>query len=303
MKRILVLDGGGVKGFIQLAILKQMEQVLQHPLCQVFDLIVGTSVGAILGGIISTGKLSMAETNTIMHEVMPQMMIRRFRLPLYIRIPFNDAFNHEIGGNICMNACATKFMCTSVNMVDGKTHFFKSWEENDGQLKLLDAISHSYAAPLYFGAIVDKKRKAVWLDGGVGNANCPLPEAYIECMRQQWLENDHVHILSLGTGWHNYWLSYEQGKKIGALRQVLFFIDPAGGGLAHNQSTRSRVRQIKTLAKLQPKMSFQRIDRNIDRRLDKHNAVRFIDKYVAIGKELAGQVDYGKLGKKEKAGG
>ncbi len=65
--RILSLDGGGVRGILQARILKNMEQYLNHkdgselPLGKRFDLIAGTSVGAIMGLSLAMGK-SASET-------------------------------------------------------------------------------------------------------------------------------------------------------------------------------------------------------------------------------------------------
>jgi predicted acylesterase/phospholipase RssA len=42
---ILTLDGGGVRGIIQLGLLRALEMRLGEELRQVFDLCVGTSVG------------------------------------------------------------------------------------------------------------------------------------------------------------------------------------------------------------------------------------------------------------------
>ena len=44
--RILSLDGGGAKGFYTLGVLKEIEALLDCPLYKRFDLIFGTSTGA-----------------------------------------------------------------------------------------------------------------------------------------------------------------------------------------------------------------------------------------------------------------
>ena len=45
--RVLTLDGGGVRGIVELAILEELEQRvgLEVPIKELFDLIVGTSTG------------------------------------------------------------------------------------------------------------------------------------------------------------------------------------------------------------------------------------------------------------------
>ncbi|MEO7641500.1 MAG: patatin-like phospholipase family protein [Ramlibacter sp.] len=55
--RILTLDGGGAKGFYSLGVLKQLEALLGgEPLAAKFDLIFGTSTGAIIASLLALGK-------------------------------------------------------------------------------------------------------------------------------------------------------------------------------------------------------------------------------------------------------
>jgi len=53
--RILSLDGGGAKGFYTLGVLKEIEAMLGCPLYKRFDLIFGTSTGAIIASLIALG--------------------------------------------------------------------------------------------------------------------------------------------------------------------------------------------------------------------------------------------------------
>jgi len=54
--RILSLDGGGAKGFYTLGVLKQVEAMLGgQPLCKHFNLIFGTSTGAIIAALLALG--------------------------------------------------------------------------------------------------------------------------------------------------------------------------------------------------------------------------------------------------------
>ena len=60
--RILSLDGGGVRGYLTVMILENIEKQLNakdgsdKPLGEYFDLIAGTSTGAIIGGLLAIGK-------------------------------------------------------------------------------------------------------------------------------------------------------------------------------------------------------------------------------------------------------
>lgn len=46
--KILSIDGGGIRGIIPALILAEIEQRTGKPICQMFDLIAGTSTGGIL---------------------------------------------------------------------------------------------------------------------------------------------------------------------------------------------------------------------------------------------------------------
>ena len=53
--RVLTLDGGGAKGFYTLGVLHEVEAMLGKPIHEVFDLIFGTSTGAIIGTLLAIG--------------------------------------------------------------------------------------------------------------------------------------------------------------------------------------------------------------------------------------------------------
>ena len=62
-KRILALDGGGVRGILTLGILEEIEALLrrrhgdkQLTLCDYFDLMAGTSTGSIIAALLAQGK-------------------------------------------------------------------------------------------------------------------------------------------------------------------------------------------------------------------------------------------------------
>jgi len=53
--RILSLDGGGAKGFYTLGVLREIEAMINCPLYKRFDLVFGTSTGAIIAALIALG--------------------------------------------------------------------------------------------------------------------------------------------------------------------------------------------------------------------------------------------------------
>src|SRR5262249_54011267 len=54
--RVLSLDGGGTKGVYTLGVRKEVEAIDKVPLCEVFDLVFGTSTGSIIAALIASGK-------------------------------------------------------------------------------------------------------------------------------------------------------------------------------------------------------------------------------------------------------
>ena len=54
--RVLALDGGGIKALVSLEILREIETRVGQPLTEMFDLVCGTSTGAVLSGLIAIRK-------------------------------------------------------------------------------------------------------------------------------------------------------------------------------------------------------------------------------------------------------
>ena len=54
--RVLFLDGGGIKGLVQIEILSQLEQATGRKITELFDWIVGSSTGGVLALGIVYGK-------------------------------------------------------------------------------------------------------------------------------------------------------------------------------------------------------------------------------------------------------
>ncbi len=74
--RILALDGGGAKGFYTLGVLKEIEGMLNCPLYKRFDLVFGTSTGAIIGALVALG-YGIDEIHDIYKKHVPTVMAKR----------------------------------------------------------------------------------------------------------------------------------------------------------------------------------------------------------------------------------
>jgi uncharacterized protein len=76
--RILSLDGGGAKGFYTLGVLKEIEGMMNCPLYKRFDLVFGTSTGAIIAALIALG-LEVDEIHDLYKKHVPSVMKVRSR--------------------------------------------------------------------------------------------------------------------------------------------------------------------------------------------------------------------------------
>lgn len=74
--RILSLDGGGAKGFYTLGVLKEIEAMLGCPLSERFNLVYGTSTGAIIAALLSLGERVEA-IHQLYKEHVPRVMRAR----------------------------------------------------------------------------------------------------------------------------------------------------------------------------------------------------------------------------------
>ncbi len=74
--RVLCLDGGGAKGFYTLGVLREVEAMVGRPLWECFDLIFGTSTGAIIASLLALGK-SVDEIHTLYEKHVPIIMERK----------------------------------------------------------------------------------------------------------------------------------------------------------------------------------------------------------------------------------
>ncbi|HTT20675.1 MAG TPA: patatin-like phospholipase family protein [Candidatus Sulfotelmatobacter sp.] len=71
--KILSLDGGGAKGFYTLGVLNEIEAMLGGPLCEHFDLVFGTSTGAIIAALLCLG-YSVSDVHDLYKKHVPTVM-------------------------------------------------------------------------------------------------------------------------------------------------------------------------------------------------------------------------------------
>lgn len=74
--RILALDGGGAKGFYTLGVLREIEGMIGRPLHERFDLVFGTSTGAIIAALIALG-YRIDDIHALYKEHVPRIMQKK----------------------------------------------------------------------------------------------------------------------------------------------------------------------------------------------------------------------------------
>jgi len=295
IKKVLCLKGGGAKGYAQLQVLKALEHEYGKPLHEVYDLIAGTSVGAINASLIASGKFTMDELEKIYPDVLKKVFTKKWyraKKPKYQRKYFKREWDKLVGTSFKMKDSKTKLMLTSVDLVDDINHFFKSWHPDVADEKMVDMVCRSFAAPLYFGHIVDKKNKKVWSDGGVGYANLPLNEVKTQVESFQWYDlpskgGNQIQIDAVGCLHYNPHHTFGDVSKDRWLKQVFDFMNPAEGGLARVQSTQDQVRMMEYLSRKNPNISFRFWDKEIPKKYDKLDGVKYLSKYKQYGIEMA----------------
>jgi len=295
---IIQIDGGGGKIVIPMTVLAGTENRLDVRLVHKTDLACGASAGGICAGVLASGRVSMQDAAENTYASVKSGFRRRMRWPIiqpkYDRNEFLDPIE-KLVGPIRLNQMKTRCMITSV-LVNDKPHhgpwqhFFKSWEEADGQLELRRALARSFAAPYYFGYLNEPDTRQTWADGGCGLDNCTLDFVWGEIVRQEWLY-ERVHVLSIGCGWSDKYQPYKVTRKWKNVRQVLSFGDVAGGGMARGQSIQNQVEDFERDIKPFPGITFQRVDINLRPELDVMDGGKYVEEYKAIGKMLAETVD------------
>lgn len=308
--RILQIDGGGVKGIIPAIICTEIEQRLGKPIHEIFDLITGTSTGAVIGGALAMGMSASKLKNFYLNEVVdlfskPKNLLLPYNWlkPKYDRKKFQEILLREIGQkSVCDTK--TKYMAATFNLCSQKTHFIKSWDESDRKWSIVDVISWSaLSAVYYFGKINvpnydwtyespegenTEMEGAVFQDGGQGGNNSTLTFNLMEC-----LANDYrnVFILSIGTGDHDDRISYSSASKKGLFGQAVNFITQA-----RNESIPNQVAWAKYVDKSRGNdFTVCRLNASLKKNENKLDAYKYASKYEEIGRRLADNVPFDKL--------
>src|SRR5437762_2466664 len=103
-RRILAIDGGGVKGVFPLAFLASIEEEVERPLWQYFDLLAGTSTGGIIAlglGLGYTAKQLLSFYEALAAQIFPGgsvwRCLRSLLVAKYDEAPLRRALEAKFG--------------------------------------------------------------------------------------------------------------------------------------------------------------------------------------------------------------
>jgi patatin-like phospholipase/acyl hydrolase len=201
-RKLLALDGGGIRGILTLEILARIEQVLAEAtgagakfrLCDYFDYIGGTSTGAIIAAGLARG-MSVKELSDFYQATGPAMFDKAFILNrikyLYKSEPLAEQLQKTFGATTTLTPADLK---TLLLVVTRNVTTDSPWpissnplaHYNDQgrpdcnlQIPLWQLVRASTAAPVYFAPEVlqwdknDPAKAFKFVDGGVTPYNNP----------------------------------------------------------------------------------------------------------------------------------
>ncbi|HBE70355.1 MAG TPA: hypothetical protein DDW52_19575 [Planctomycetaceae bacterium] len=247
MFRILALSGGGLRGAFAIGVLAEFEKRLDRPLTDYFDLIAGTSTGAITAAALARGTTA-AEVQAFYEKhsqaiFSPREPYRPSRVLKTIYPAFRKLVSKRLGANLdhffqsrycpfalresmvdgfgdetLRDATRCRLIIPTVNLTDGETYVFRTPHLNrprpEYDWKIADIIVAAAAAPTYFPHKEMPDGKA-YADGGLWAID-PGVVALAEAARiidsqteccGKSEKLDDVHMLSLGTGTSTYTLA------------------------------------------------------------------------------------------------
>jgi hypothetical protein len=239
-KRILALDGGGVKGVLTLGLLKPLEDELRRRaggdsafrLSDYYDLIGGTSTGAIIASGLALG-LSVDELIELYMRLGPEVFGRTAGDGVFLQCKFESKkLRRALQSVLTTKTVGSQDLKTGLAIHAKRIDTGSAWVVTNHPLgqfydppadsgvypnkryRLVDLVLASAAAPTFFDEIVidiafDEKRRPIqkgyFVDGAVSANNNPCMQLFLLALTPSykfgWKPGaDNLMITSCGTG-------------------------------------------------------------------------------------------------------
>ncbi|MGH8092032.1 MAG: CBASS cGAMP-activated phospholipase [Chthoniobacterales bacterium] len=200
--RILSLDGGGLKGLFAAKLLADLERDLDVQIGDYFDLITGTSTGAIIALGLAF-RLPASDILQFYRDKGPTIFdASSFGIisTRYSAEPLRAALT-EVFGEKTLGDAASRLVVPAFNLQRREVKLFKTRHSprflRDWKMKAVDVALASAAAPTYLPAFVDESL-IEYIDGGIW-ANNPSLVGVIEAMTVLGVDRSKINLLSVGT--------------------------------------------------------------------------------------------------------
>ncbi len=205
-RRILTIDGGGIKGTFPASFLATVEEATGKSVADYFDLIVGTSTGGIIALGLGLG-WPASDLLDFYEEYGPQIFGKQSLWHKLLSVftakydpePLHDALEESFG-NQRIGDSTVRLVIPSVNLDSGEVHVYKTAHHPrlklDYKKRAVEAARATSAAPAYFPSFISRSGVPL-IDGGVW-ANNPMAVAIVEALTILDWDPEQVKMLSLG---------------------------------------------------------------------------------------------------------
>jgi patatin-like phospholipase/acyl hydrolase len=230
--RILALSGGGYLGLYSAAVLAALEAQIGEPIGRRFDLVAGTSVGAITAAAVAF-ELPLAQTVEFFARRGTEVFSPRGKPsnpvgrlldlsravlgPKYSNHALREALDAQFGATEIGRALHP-LVLPAVNITRSLTKVFKTphspTARGDEHVRVQDAVMAACAAPAYFPAITIGD--ALYADGGLF-AVAPDQVALHEAEHFMGVDLARVRALSIGTATVGYQPTEDVDPEAGAV--------------------------------------------------------------------------------------
>ncbi len=232
-KRVLSLDGGGVRGLLTIAILERIEAVISAEagrpvrLCEVFDLIGGTSTGALIATALALGQ-PVAAIRDMYLRLAPAVFRRsRWRIPgfhaKFDARPLRREIEAIVGERTLDSPDLRCGLCVLVKRLDTGSPWVlatnprsRYWSTpadrsfiGNRHLRIADIVRASTAAPHFFDPepvrLVEDGPPGLFVDGGLTPHKNPALQllllAALDGHGLRWpIGPENLMMISVGTG-------------------------------------------------------------------------------------------------------
>lgn len=204
--KILSLCGGGTSGYMTTRLLTKIEEEIGPSYLDKFDMIAGSSTGAIIGASLATGKTA-AEVTQLYKDLHNDIFGKRksffFGLfkPLFDSDKLVESCEKYLGesklGESNKHLLITSLRLSAPSL---RPKFWKSWDFSDKEIRLSNCVVASSSAPVGFSPY--KINDIYYYDGGMV-ANDPSLCAIADAIGDLGAKPENIDVLTFQTDFHS----------------------------------------------------------------------------------------------------